>query len=371
MAHYDVVPVEPVALERWTHPPFAGYLDEQYVWGRGTLDVKNGAIGMLEAVDRLLEQGFQPNRTIYLSLGHDEEVGGIHGNQQIAEWMRSQGIRLEFVLDEGGCIYEDFTGLDRPVALVGVAEKGYVTVRLAAELAAGGHSSMPPKHTAIGILAEALHRLHQHPLPHRLDGGAGLTLDFVGPEMPLANRIAMSNRWLFAPLIESKLAATPVGNASLSTTMAPTMIEGGVKENVLPTKAELTINVRILPGDTVDSALEHIRRVVGDERVSIQTLDIRKEPSRMSRTDSEAFAVLHRTIKEIFPNVVVAPFVVVGGTDASHFDDSSLSKDVYRFIPSRLAADDVQRIHGIDERISRKDYLNIVRFYVQLLKNAS
>ena len=246
-----------------------------------------GQIGMLEAVDRLLEQGFEPNRTIYLSLGHDEEVGGVHGNQQIAEWMRSQGIRLEFVLDEGGCIYEDFTGLDRPVVLVGVAEKGYVTVRLAAELAAGGHSSMPPKHTAIGILAEALHRLHQHPLPQRLDGGAGLTLDFVGPEMPLANRIAISNRWLFAPLIESKLAATPVGNASLSTTMAPTMIEGGVKENVLPTKAELTINVRILPGDTVDTALEHIRRAVGDERVSIQTLDIRKERSRMSRTDWE------------------------------------------------------------------------------------
>ena len=244
-------------------------------------------------------------------------------------------------------------------------------MRLAVELKEGGHSSMPPASTAIGILAAALQQLEKSPFPKRLDGGADLTLDYVGPELPLAKRVVIGNRWLLGSVIQSQMAASPAGNASLRTTMAPTMLKGGVKENILPTKAEAVVNVRILPGDTVDRIVDHMKAAIGDDRVILQVQAPVKSPSRISSTDSEAFHLIQTTIQQIFPEVVVAPFVVVGGTDASHFDDDSLSKDVYRFLPSKLSAEDLPRIHGIDERISRRGYLDIVRFYVQLLKNVA
>ncbi len=183
---------------------------------------------MMEAVEHLLEQGFEPSRTIYLSLGHDEEVGGIHGNKLIAEWMKNQVIRLEYVLDEGGGIFNDFAGLQQPAAFIGIAEKGFATLELRAEVSEAGHASMPPplSDTAIGILGEALRRLEQSPHPAHLDGGIGRTLDYLGPEMPLINRVAVANRWLFSPLLVRLLGGTPLGNASLRTTLAPTMVGG-------------------------------------------------------------------------------------------------------------------------------------------------
>lgn len=368
MAHYDVVPVPADTLAHWTHPPFAGVVDDRYVWGRGTLDVKDAAMAIMEAIDYLLQKGFRPQRTVYVALGHDEEVGGADGNAQIAQWMRRQGIRLLYVLDEGGCIYTDFPGLDAPVALVGVAEKGWLSVRLTVQLNDGGHASMPPPQTAIGVLARAISRIEQNPLPARLDGGADMMLDYVGPEMPMPRRLAVANRWLFAPLIKRSLTATPSGNAALRTTIAATIIQGGVKENVLPTQAEATLNVRVLPGDHSQRVLAHLKRTVADQRVAIEPLAGGRQPSRISSTQSPAFHTLHTTIKQIFPDVVVAPFVVIGGTDAAHFDDLTLSKDVYRFIPAPMDDADLKRIHGIDERIARKDYLNIVRFYIRLLE---
>jgi carboxypeptidase PM20D1 len=369
MAHYDVVPVEPATLYEWTNPPFAGYFDDEYVWGRGTLDDKCGVIGLMEAIEHLIGEGFHPSRTVYISLGHDEEIGGIRGNQPISQWMRRQGIRLEYVLDEGGGIFNDFPGLDRPVALVGVAEKGSLTTQLVVNLKETGHASIPPKDTAISILAKAIGRLHDHPFPQRLNGGAGLMLDYIGPEMPLVNRIAVSNRWLFRPLIKRQLGAIPVGNAALRTTIAPTIIGGGFKDTVLPTQASVTLNVRILPGDTVDSAMDYIKQCIDDDRVRVDEPKNSVQPSRISSADSSSFTRIHHAIKEVFPDAAVAPFVVVAGTDAKHFDDNSLSKDVYRFTPWRLGNEELKRIHGIDERISRKSFLDIVRFYERLLRH--
>lgn len=369
MAHYDVVPVEPATLDEWTNPPFAGYFDDNYVWGRGTLDDKCGVIGLMEAIEHLIGEGFHPSQTVYISLGHDEEIGGIRGNQPISQWMRRQGIRLEYVLDEGGGIFDDFPGLDRPVALVGVAEKGYFTTQLVVSLKETGHASIPPKDTAISILANAIGRLHDHPLPQRLNGGTGLMLDHVGPEMPMVNRIAVSNRWLFRPLIKWQLGAIPAGNAALRTTIAPTIIAGGFKDTVLPTKASVTLNARILPGDTVDSAMAYIKKCIDDDRVCVGEPTNGVEPSRISSTDSNSFRRIHHAIKEVFPDAVVAPFVVVAGTDAKHFDDNSLSKNVYRFTPWKLGNEELKRIHGINERISRKDFLGIIRFYERLLRH--
>ena len=369
MAHYDVVPVDPAIRDQWTHPPFSGTIDQEFIWGRGTLDAKNSAIAMMEAATSLIDSGFRPSRTIYFALGHDEETGGTRGNKRIAEWMRSEGFRLEFILDEGGCIVSDFPGLDKNVALIGIAEKGFVNVRLRAQLDQGGHASMPPKQTAIEVLALAIHRLNNNPMPLRLCEASRSMLDYLGPEMSWPTRMAIANRWLFGPLVMQKLGAQESGNAMLRTTFAPTMIHGGVSENVLPTHASATINVRLLPGDSLEKVVQWMKQTISDERVSFVVDESAREASPTSSTESVAFDTLHRSIKEIYPNTLVSPFVLVGGTDSSHFRD--IAKDVYRFIPAKLNAQDLKRIHGVDERISKDDYFALIRFYVQLIENAT
>ena len=299
MGHYDVVPIGSPddgeaaggAAAAWTHPPFAGSLADGFIWGRGTLDCKHAAIGLLEAVEHLLAQGFQPAQSIYLSLGHDEEVGGLNGNRRIAEWMRSQGIRLEFVLDEGGCILEDFPQMDRPVALIGVAEKGWVSIRMHVELAAdqAGHAAMPSRQSAIWILAAALHRLDQQPFPLRLDGGVGDMLDHIGPEMPWLRRMVLANRWLFGPYVKQMLAATDSGRATLQTTMVPTILKSGYKDNVVPRRAEAVLNLRLLPGDRIESALQRVEQVIDDPRVKVERLSEGKEASRFSASKATPF----------------------------------------------------------------------------------
>jgi carboxypeptidase PM20D1 len=287
--------------------------------------------------------------------------------------MRREGVRLEYVLDEGGGIFNDFAGLDKPAAFIGIGEKGYVTFELSVEVSEAGHSSMPPPltDTAIGILGDALHRLHEAPFPARLDGGVDQTLDYLGPEMPLINRVAVANRWLFAPLLIRQLGSTPFGNAALRTTVAPTIVEGGIKDNVLPSRAKMTINTRVLPKESVSTTRLHLKETINDDRVEIQPTALVKEPSRLSSTESAAFNQLHRTIREIYPTVVVAPFVVVAGTDATHFDDETLTENIYRFVPWRLGKDDLKRIHGANERLSRDDYVDLVRFYERLIRNTA
>lgn len=370
MSHFDVVPVEASTQSIWTHPPFSGHIDDEFIWGRGTLDCKHGVMAILEALARHAADGFQPERTIYVALGHDEELGGQDGNKKMAEWLHSHNRRLEMVLDEGGCIFTDFPGLDRPAALIGVAEKGILNVQLSSEVAPSeiGHASMPPPQTAISILASAIDRLQAAPLPARIDGGLRDTLRYLGPEMPsFTRRLAMANLWLSGPLVKRQLASKPSSNALLRTTVAPTLIRGGIKENVLPFQAYATLNLRLLPGDTADAAIEHIRHHIDDKRITVSALPFGKEASPMSSTQSTAFLQLQRTITEVYPDVVVAPFVLVGSTDSVHYRD--LCENIYRFIPARVAESDTPRFHGVDERITLKDYEVMVGFFHQLILN--
>tara|TARA_R110002049_G_scaffold2750_10_gene22472 strand:+ start:126866 stop:128371 length:1506 start_codon:yes stop_codon:yes gene_type:complete len=370
MAHFDVVPVDAETREKWTHAPFSGEIDQDFVWGRGTLDAKNSALAMMEAIAHLLQENFDPRRTVYLSFGHDEEVGGQRGNARVADWMTSQGVRLQFVLDEGGCIFRDFPGMDRHVALIGIAEKGFANIRLTATLQdGGGHASMPPTQTAIEVLAAAIDRLNHTPLPRRIGQAGQLMLDYLGPEMKWPNRTVIANRWLFTPLIRRQLGATESGNAMLRTTIAPTLIRGGVKENVLPSQATATLNCRLLPGDRLSMVVDHIRHAIDDSRITIEVDDSAREASRISDTNCTEFSVLHRSLQAIYPDVVVAPFVLVGGTDSYHFQD--IAKNIYRIIPARLDANDLKRIHGVDERIATSDYLDLIRFYVRLIRKSA
>ncbi len=374
MSHIDVVPVESGTETSWTHPPFSGDLSDGFIWGRGALDVKSGAFGLLEAAERLLDDGFRPTGDVYFALGHDEEIGGREGNRRVAENLRSRGVRFRFVLDEGGGLTEGIIdGISGPVAFVGVAEKGYATIRVTAQTE-GGHSSMPPPHTAVGMIATVVARLESNPFPARIDGATAAMLDYLGPEMPWPRRVALANRWLTGGLIARQFAAKPSLNALIRTTMAATVARGGETANVLPKQAETVVNLRLLPGDTSESALRRIRdevkRLGFDEKTVMCSMEpAPSEPSRISSTDSNGFRTLQRTIAEVYRGTVVAPGLSMVATDSHHY--APIASDIYRFLPLRLTADDLKRIHGVDERIGIKTYADMIGFLARLIENLS
>ena len=369
MAHMDVVPVDPATESSWHHLPFSGDVAEGFIWGRGTLDDKASVLGILEAVENLLKSGFEPERSVYLAFGHDEETGGERGAAKIAEMLRARRIELEYVLDEGLNIFRGMIpGLGKPVALVGVAEKGYLSLQLSVETD-GGHSSTPPAHTAIGVLSRALERLESTPFPVHLSKPMRQMVEFLGPEMPWGKRLALANLWLFEPFVSQRLAATPFTNATIRTTVAPTMFNAGVKENVLPMRATAVINLRIMPGDTVASVTEHVGRTINDPRVKINSLPGRIEPSEVSDTETPSFRLLQRAIRETTQEALVAPALLVAATDSRHY--RGLSRNIFRFLPVTLASNDIKRYHGIDERITIEDYEHCIRFYTRVIINSN
>jgi carboxypeptidase PM20D1 len=365
MAHMDVVPA---TEQGWRYPPFSGALADGYVWGRGAMDDKAGVMAILEAVEFLLGDGFIPKRTIYLAFGHDEEIGGHRGAAKIAELLRSRGVELDFLLDEGMNILDGIVpGISAPVALIGTAEKGYLSLRLSVETP-GGHSSIPPADTAIGIVSRALQRLETRPFPSRLMGPTRQMFEFLGPEMSWTQKLAIANLWLFDPLVRKQLARSPLANAAIRTTLAPTIFQAGVTENVLPPNATAVINLRLLPGDTTAGALEHVRRVINEPGVKITPLAVPMEASAVSDIESRGFHLIERTIRQTSPSTLVAPALLVAATDSRHY--AALTKNIFRFLPILLGPDDTKRYHGNDERISVDDYERCIRFYAQLIRNS-
>ena len=368
-AHLDVVPVEPDTEKEWEYPPFAGDIAEGFVWGRGTLDDKGSVLGILEAVEFLLGQGFTPTRTIYLAFGHDEELGGQNGAAMIAERLAERGERVAFILDEGSAIVQGIVpGIEKPVALIGLAEKGYLTLEILVQ-GQGGHTSMPGQDTVIGRLARALQRIHTQPMPGALRPPASELFETLAAQVPWTWRIVLANRWLFDPLILDRLALTPATNAMIRTTCVPTLIAGGVKENVLPSQATATVNCRLLPGDTVAEVTAHLREVIGDPAVTVTPSGAVRESSPVADSKSESFTMLRKGVQEVFPEVVVAPSLVLAGTDSKWY--TGIADNIYRFLPIRLEQADLKRIHGTNERIDVSNYREIIRFYVQLLRNTA
>jgi len=370
MAHIDVVPVEPGTEDEWAYPPFGGRIADGYIWGRGAMDDKLRVLGILEAVETLLGEGIQPRRTIYLAFGHDEEVGGARGATRLAALLQSRGIQLEYVLDEGLVITEGILpGVSAPVALVGIAEKGFVNIEFTVQ-SEGGHASMPPPRTAVGTLSAAIHKLEEHPVPGKMEGPVRQMFASVGPEMSFVKRMVFANLWLFGGLVERQLAASPATNALIRTTLAATMFEGGIKANVLPIEARAVVNARILPGDSIAGVIDHIRKTIADPRIKVIPLhDSFSEPTAVSNIESPNFEMLQRTIRQVFPEVVVAPSLVLAATDSRHY--ATLTDSIYRFVPMRLGPTDIRRIHGTDERISVENYAQIVGFYVQFIRNSA
>ena len=366
--HFDVVPVVEETLDEWEQAPFEGAIAGGFIWGRGSLDDKSGVLAILEAVEGLLAQGFAPRRTVYLAFGHDEEVGGDEGAGATAALLRERGIELEFTLDEGGAVVSGVVpGVERPVALIGIAEKGYVNLRVTAR-APGGHSSMPPRSTAIGRLARAIQRIEEDPMPARVAGPAALFLDEVGGHMKFPLGTLVENRWLFGPIVRAYLARDPATDAMIRTTTAVTMVEGGVKENVLPDTATATVNFRLLPGDTGEDVLAHVREAVADDEVAIE-LVLASEASPVADPESASFELLRASLAEVMPDVIAAPFLSLGGTDTTHYVD--LAENSYRFDVLRVGPDDRTRVHGVNERIAVANYAECIAFSQAVIRRAA
>jgi carboxypeptidase PM20D1 len=371
LGHQDVVPIEGGTEKRWTYPPFSGEIADGFIWGRGTLDDKMNVVGVLDAVDTLLAKGFQPRRTVLFAFGQDEEIGGWKGAEKIAQVLKSRGVQAEFVTDEGGFLSKDMMpGVSLPVAMIGTSEKGYLSLELSVETA-GGHSSVPPSSSSIGILSQAIHQIETHPMPAHVHGPIGEFLEYGAGSASFPMRVVYQNLWLVGPVVQRILESSPDSNATLRTTAAATIFRAGTKDNVMPSRATAVVNFRLLPGDTVSSVTDHVREVVGDPRVKMEPLagEPPAEPSVRSRADSPNFMLMQKTIAQVFPEAVVVPFVFVAATDSKHY--APLTHDIYRFAPILMTAEDVGRLHGTNERIGIANFALSIEFYCQLIRNAA
>ena len=359
MSHLDVVPVDQTTLNDWEAPPFSGIVKDGIIFGRGTLDDKVSVLGILEAVENLINNGFNPKRTIYLAFGHDEEIGGNNGAGVISNYLEKKGVELEFVLDEGGFISEGLIpGVDKPVAMINVAEKGYVSYELTIKTK-GGHSSQPPKNNTIGSLAKAITKLESNQFKLKMTPLIKTQINILGAEMSFLGKMFFANSWLFKNFLLEGFNA--------KTSIAPTIISGGIKDNVIPTTASVIVNFRIMTGDDSNKIKQHIIKTIDDERISVNEINPANLPSPVSDYNSDSFKLIQKTIAQIFPKVIVTPGLIGGGTDTKHYE--KISKNAYRFYPMRANSENMSGVHGINERISISNYKEIVQFVYQFLIN--
>ncbi|MGV8969043.1 MAG: M20/M25/M40 family metallo-hydrolase [Microbacteriaceae bacterium] len=365
MAHYDVVPA---TEEGWVHPPFAAQLVsdgvEEALWGRGTLDDKGALVSILEAVEDLLLAGYTPRNDIYLSFGHNEETAG-GGAVAVVELLASRDIRPAFVCDEGGAIVEGvFPGVDAPIAVIGVAEKGIMTLILSVDQA-GGHASTPPPLTATTRLARAIVRLHKNPFPAR----------FSQTNIDMIHTIGKHGKGVVGALFRAVKITRPLlllaftrlseeTNAIVRTTMAVTQLSGSAAANVLAERATASVNIRVAVGSSIDETVSHVRRAIRDDGVHIEVVD-ESEPSAVSPISGNAWDALTASIEETFPGTVVTPYIQLGASDSRRFN--AISDHVYRFSPFEMSRDQRSTLHAMNENISVATWHRGIQFFTTLI----
>ncbi|MDR0380768.1 MAG: M20/M25/M40 family metallo-hydrolase [Oscillospiraceae bacterium] len=362
-AHLDVVPAESGA---WRHPPFEGLIEDGHVWGRGALDCKHLVTCLLEAAELLLRQGFSPTRDIYFAFGHDEETGGAEGAAALAALFAKQNLHFALVLDEGGALTRGALSLRRPVAEVGVSEKGMMNVRLTAR-SAGGHAAHPPRHTALGRIAEAVCRVEFRPGPARLTPLITDLLTQLAPNLSFSWRFLIANRRLLRRPLLRRLARS--GETSwVRTTFAPTTARAGTAPNVLPDTAEAVLNVRLLHGERGEDILVYLRDLFSGLDLEMEVL-FSQDPSSVSDYRGAPFAQLGESVRAVFGAVPVVPFLLASATDARRYEP--FSSHVFRFCPFVLTPDESARMHAVDERVSLEALGLAVAFYEDLLRRCA
>ena len=362
MSHYDVVPVNE---EQWTKPAFDGLVEDGILWGRGTLDTKGTLLGVMEAAEQLLKSGFVPENDMYFAFAGDEEVAG-KSQPVIVETLRARGIAPALVLDEGGAVVEGiFPGVKQPCALIGIAEKGLMDTQFVIE-GAGGHASAPPPHTGLGRLARAVTRIEAKPFPVTLTKPVAEMFDTLGRRSSFVYKLIFANLWCFLPVLDAMCKKSGGElNAMMRTTCAFTMAEGSKASNVLPPRARMVANLRIISGSTCESTLQRLKTLTDDEGIAVSMLH-GTDPCRISRTEGYGWEKLTRAIAETWPTAEVSPYLMFAASDSRHY--SAISENVYRFSTMELTKEERAGIHGHDEHIPLTKIVKTVQFYVRLMR---
>ncbi len=379
-AHQDVVPVPEDSRDQWDQEPFSGIVADGYIWGRGVLDDKNQIHGILEAAEMKIREGWQPERTLYFVFGQDEEVGGPEGARYIADVLEQRGIkRFAFVLDESAPLIPGaFPGIPDNTALIGIAQKGYISLELAMN-GVGGHSSQPPEESNIGILAKAITKLEDAQFPYRIHEAVRHQYRYMGPELdeakqPMYAAVAFGKDGEMTDLEKKfieEMASNQVTRAMLRTTIAVTMFNAGIKDNVLPPAATAVVNFRPMPGDTPEVIIEHVKEAIDDDRITITDISASTPATNVANPDSEGYKALEKTIRQIWGNeLIVAPFFVIGGSDSKHFQARDFAPDVYTITGIQLESmKEFEGFHGVNERIRVDEYGKTIGFFYQLMDN--
>lgn len=371
-SHQDVVPVSEGTENDWTYDPFSGVDDGEFIWGRGSLDMKNHLIGVMEAVESLLEEGFEPERDVYLLFGDNEEVVANidNGATAIMNVLKDRGVHLDAIIDEGGAMLPvNVKGVmnNKYLAGIGIAEKGYADIEITV-CAKGGHSSQPPKHTALGRLANVIKDLEDNQFKASFSDSMKSLFDSIGRECTYPVRLITCNLPLLYPALLEVCKLIPPAASMVRTTTGVTMASGSPAANVLPQRASITVNFRAMPGTSTDDIVNHIRRVVRDKDIEINVLNS-KEASSFSPTDSRSYGIIAKLVKGIEPDAIVAPFLVMGGTDACYYEP--ICENIYRFAPYKADTELLLHVHGTNERIPVKSLEEALVFFTNYIRLAS
>jgi len=379
LAHYDVVPAE---TEKWSVDPFGAEMKDGFIYGRGCLDMKNTLISIMEAADALCAQGWKPKMDVWFAFGGDEEITGVLGAVQTAKWFGKKGQKFEWILDEGTPIAENqIKGIDTPLAMVSVEEKGFCSLALTVAQEPG-HASRPPKVQAAAVLARALCRLAKKPFPFKLNPTVEIFFGAASAMMPGLQGFVMRHARTLGPLFFKLAATNPTTEAMLRTTLAMTQLEGSAADNVMPSQVRAVVNLRLLWPQTVETALAYIKKVINDERVQVNTFRLATDPVPSSEEFRcgmkkrkggkegqfpKGWKEIQSAMEQAWPNIPLLPFIMVATTDSRHYQE--LTDNIFRFSPYKLDEHEMSGIHGHDERISLENLNKGLAFYSNLLRS--